>query len=227
MFKTIKAEQTRTSIAQSALRLFREKGFDATTMRDIAAESNVALGSAYYYFPSKEAIIFDFYENVHSQHERLVAESVESGKLDLRERLQFSLSSKIDICASDRRLLGVIFRFAGEPDHPLSVLGPATLELRRKGVQVFRTALGDERLPKDLEQLLPLSLWALQMGLLALLIYDNSRNQQRTRRLASASIDLTVRLLTLAKLPLVKPIRTRILAMLEEADLLGALAAKP
>ena len=41
-------------IVDAALQLFRDRGFDQTTMRDIAAEADVATGAAYYYFRSKE-----------------------------------------------------------------------------------------------------------------------------------------------------------------------------
>jgi AcrR family transcriptional regulator len=224
MFKnetgTGKGEQTRQEIYNAALQLFREKGFELTTMRDIAAQANVALGSAYYYYPSKEAIIFAYYDSVQAEHDRLVADAVATGKLDLKQRLQFAYQSKLDIVAKDRKLLGVIFRYSGEPQHPLSCLGSATARVRRQSIEVFRTALGDQRLPKDLDQLLPIALWALQMGILILFIYDNTPGQQRTRRLIDGAMELSVRLLSLAKLPLLKPVRTRVLALLREADLL-------
>jgi len=93
MFKyvagTEKAEQTRKLIFQSALQLFREKGFDATTMRDIASLSGLALGAAYYYFPSKEAIVQAYYEVVQEEHNRRVREALASGKMNLQQRLQF------------------------------------------------------------------------------------------------------------------------------------------
>ena len=38
-------------------RCFRERGFEQTTMRDIAGRAGVSLGAAYYYFASKEAIV--------------------------------------------------------------------------------------------------------------------------------------------------------------------------
>ena len=58
------------------------------------------------------------------------------------------------------------------------------------------------------------------MGILILFIYDNTPGQQRTRRLIDGAMELSVRLLSLAKLPLLKPVRTRVLALLREADLL-------
>jgi AcrR family transcriptional regulator len=223
MFKnapTEKGEQTRTAIFECALQLFREKGFDATTMRDVAAQAGVALGGAYYYFPSKEAIIQAYYEVVQAEHDRRVRLALADRKLDLKARIQFAMQSKLDIVQSDRKLLGVVFRYTGEPDHPLSCLGAGTAHIRRESIEVFSRAIGDEKLPKDLRQLLPVALWALQMGLLILYIYDESPKQQRTRRLMEGALDLTVRVLSLAKFSVLKPIRSRVLSLLVDNDLL-------
>ena len=59
---TDKGEQTRTQIFESALQLFRERGFDSTTMQEIAKHAMVVKSAAYYYFPSKEAIVQAYYE---------------------------------------------------------------------------------------------------------------------------------------------------------------------
>jgi AcrR family transcriptional regulator len=223
MFKnapTEKGEQTRTAIFECALQLFREKGFDATTMRDVAAQAGVALGGAYYYFPSKEAIIQAYYEAVQAEHNRQVRLALADRTLDLKARIQFAMQSKLDIVQSDRKLLGVVFRYTGEPEHPLSCLGAGTAHIRRESIEVFSCAIGDEKLPKDLRQLLPVALWALQMGLLILYIYDESPKQQRTRRLMEGALDLTVRMLSLAKFSALKPIRSKVLSLLVDNDLL-------
>jgi len=43
---TPKAEETGRRILDSALELFRQQGFDSTTMRDIARKAGVATGAA-------------------------------------------------------------------------------------------------------------------------------------------------------------------------------------
>jgi AcrR family transcriptional regulator len=223
MFKnaqtTSKGEQTQRHIFDCALELFREKGFDATTMQDISERAEVAKSAAYYYFPSKEAIIQAYYEVVQTEQERICTEVFANSK-DLKNRLATAMHTKFDLASNDRKLLGVVFRYTGEPDHPLSCLGRGTTAIRRRATGVFQQAIAGERLPKDLEQLLPLALWALQMGLLVMFLYDNSAKQRRTRRMADGALDLTLKLLILAKLPVLKPVRTRVLGLLRDADLL-------
>jgi AcrR family transcriptional regulator len=71
---TARAEDTRRKIYEAAMELFREKGFEQTTMRDVAAKAGVALGGAYYYFSSKEAIVLAFYQEMQEgSHEEILA----------------------------------------------------------------------------------------------------------------------------------------------------------
>ena len=219
---TAKGEQTQEAILEAALELFRENGFDGTTMQEIAARAGVAKGAAYYYYASKEAIIQAYYEAIQSTQERICEEAF-AETTDVKKRLHLALNSKFDLAQKDRKLLGIIFRYTGEPEHPLSCLGTQTGGVRRRAMKVFRDALAVERLPRDLEELLPLALWALQMGLLVMFLYDNSLGQKRTRQLATGSIDFALKMLDLAKLPVLKPVRTKVLALLREAELIPEL----
>jgi AcrR family transcriptional regulator len=49
-------EERRQEILETAIRLFYEKGYEKTSIADIANEINVAQGLCYRYFPSKEAL---------------------------------------------------------------------------------------------------------------------------------------------------------------------------
>jgi AcrR family transcriptional regulator len=218
---TEKGEQTRSAILESALGLFRERGFDEARMRDIAAQAGVALGATYYYFPSKDAIVQAYYETVQADHERRLADAFAGKKLSLRERLGIVMHTKLDIVQQDRKLLGAIFRYSGEPEHPLSCLGPATRETRAKSIAVFRQAIEPDSLPADIQNLLPLAMWGLQMGVLVYFIYDRSPEQQKTRKLVDGALDLVVNFVRLFKSPLLRPLRGKIMELLKNADLVS------
>jgi AcrR family transcriptional regulator len=51
-----KGERTRKAVIEAAYELFLEQGYAATSMRQIAERSGLALGGIYNHFPSKEAI---------------------------------------------------------------------------------------------------------------------------------------------------------------------------
>lgn len=217
---TTKGAETRQQIFEAALELFREQGFDATAMQQVAERAGVAKGAAYYYFPSKEAIIQAYYEKVQARQEEMCGQ-VFAAKSDLKTRLSAALVSKLDLAAEDRRLLGVVFRYTGEPEHPLSCLGDGTRSIRERSMRIFSEALKTEKLPADMAQLLPVALWSLQMGLLVMFFYDSSTGQKRTRKLAAGALELTLQLLKLAKLPILKPVRSKVVGLLREAELIG------
>jgi hypothetical protein len=119
----------------------------------------------------------------------------------------------------DRKLLGTLFRYTGEPEHPLSALGAGTRKNREDSIAVFALALGDERLPDDVQTVLPVTLWALHMGILLYFIYDDSLNQERTRKLCDGLLQLVARALPLVNFPVLKPVRGSLFALLREAGL--------
>jgi AcrR family transcriptional regulator len=54
-----KKAATRKAIADTALRMFLERGYDAVGIREIAAAADVAITTLFAHFPSKEALVFD------------------------------------------------------------------------------------------------------------------------------------------------------------------------
>lgn len=222
---TPKSSASQAHILSTALAIFRQKGLDDSTMRQIAREANVALGAAYYYFPSKEAIVQEYYDSVVSEHARRVQETFASSKLDLEERLRAVFHSKLEILHEDRKLLGALFRYTGEPAHPLSVFAPATRHNRLKSIALFQAALAGEKLADDLRESVPLVLWAMQMLFLLYFIYDESAQQQRTHNLIDSSVELFVRLLSLIQFPLLKPFRGAIMTLLRDAGLFSELVS--
>jgi AcrR family transcriptional regulator len=55
-----KSEKSRQSVLEAAAKLFRQQGYSATTLRQIASMAEIKAGSIYYYFDSKEAILDEF-----------------------------------------------------------------------------------------------------------------------------------------------------------------------
>jgi AcrR family transcriptional regulator len=217
--KISRSEATAEHILDTAIGLFRENGFDETTMRGVASEAGVALGLAYHYFPSKEALVMAYYERMQTEH-RIVAIEKLTQACSLRDRLAMLLHTKLDILKDDRKLLGALFRYTGSPDHPLSFLGKATAPLRADCMSLFAEAFEPEKLPEDLRELLPLAMWALHMGVLLYFLYDSSPNLRRTRRLVDGSVELAVGLLKLAKFPLLRPARRGVMGLLRDAELI-------
>ncbi len=52
-----KKDETRQRIFREAIRLFRERGFEATTVDEITERADVARGTFFNYFPKKESVL--------------------------------------------------------------------------------------------------------------------------------------------------------------------------
>lgn len=59
---TAKREKTRGLILDKAAKLFSQRGYGSTTLKDIAADAGMQAGSLYYHFASKEALMVDVLE---------------------------------------------------------------------------------------------------------------------------------------------------------------------
>jgi AcrR family transcriptional regulator len=72
-----KKEQTRRSIEDAAFRLFEDRGYQATTVADIAEAADIAPRTFFAYFPSKEAVVFGDFEETFSGLEARLRERPE------------------------------------------------------------------------------------------------------------------------------------------------------
>ena len=81
------SDDTKALVRSTALRLFRERGYAATTMRAIAQEAGVATGNAYYHFASKDHLVQELYLDVtREQARRARAVLAQGGDLTARLR---------------------------------------------------------------------------------------------------------------------------------------------
>ena len=213
--QTAKAEETRERILNAALQLFREKGFDETTMRDVAAAAEMATGAAYYYFRSKEALVMALYARSAEEKRSFLPEAIERTK-ELKKRLRAVIDANFEQFADHRRLFRALARIGMDPAHPLSPFAKETQPMRDEGIDYFRGALEGTKVPKDLAELLPQLLWLYQVGLILFWVYDESPGQRRTTRLVDGSLDLVVRLIQLSSLPLIGPLRKRVVSLIRD-----------
>jgi AcrR family transcriptional regulator len=203
---TPKSEATRIRIYEAALRVFRERGFHAATMREIASEAGVALGATYYYFDSKNAIVMAFYEQAQRQMapelERILGTS-----RSLEGRLRGLIQHKFDYFAGNRALLGALSAHT-DPEHPLSPFSEATAAVREADTAFFARAVSESgvKLPPSILPYLPRLLWLYQMGLMLFWVYDKSVGQARTVLLFEKTLSMMLLLIKLASVPLLRPL---------------------
>ena len=213
---TPRAEDTRRRIYEAAMELFRQKGFDETTMRDIAAKAGVALGGAYYYFSSKDAIVLAFYRETQESSNELVLAAL-AGSKKLKDRIRVVLDQRFQLLEPNRKFCAALFRHAPDRADPLSPFSEETRPIRDGAIEHMRLAVegSDAKVPSDLKSRLPYLLWLYQMALIMFWLYDHSPNRERTGRLQEKSLGLIVNLLRLSSLPLMKPLRKMLLELID------------
>ncbi|HEV2488038.1 MAG TPA: TetR/AcrR family transcriptional regulator [Terracidiphilus sp.] len=203
---TPKSEATRSRILAAALSIFRERGFDAATMREIAAAAGMSLGAAYYYFDSKDALVMAFY--VQAQQE--MAKDLERILTDsgtLEQRLRGLIGQKLAYFGPNRALMGALSAHI-DPNHPLSPFSAATAPIRDRDIAFFQRAVIDSKvkLPPSILPYLPRLLWLYQMGLMLFWVYDRSPKQAHTGLLFDKTLSMMLLVLKLAGIPLLKPL---------------------
>lgn len=212
-----KGERTKERIVQAALDLFREHGYEATTMRMVAEAADVSLGNAYYYFASKDLLLQAFYREVHEAH-LAAARPLLDGQRTLVGRLRAALLAKLDVIEPYHRFSALMFRTAADPESPLNPFHPAGEDVRREGEQLFAEVLAGSRtkVPKVLAAELPSLLWTYSMGIVLYWIHDRTPNRERTRGLIESSAELIATAIKLSANPLLRPFQRKVLALVQD-----------
>jgi AcrR family transcriptional regulator len=136
MKRTEKSQSTRETILSCALKLFREKGFDKTTMREIATSAELAAGASYYHFSSKDELVFAFYQQMEEEASSRCRANIESTS-NFNERVKDAFNFKIEQLSKDRFLILALARSAADPTNPLSPFSAPSKEIRDRVILMF------------------------------------------------------------------------------------------
>ncbi|WP_309221974.1 MULTISPECIES: TetR/AcrR family transcriptional regulator [Aeromicrobium] len=200
--RSAKAEQTRQSIIDAAMQLFRLYGYEKATMRAIADRAGVSIGNAYYYFSSKEHLIQAYYDQINVEHAAAATEAL-TGTTTFDERLTGVLMAWIDVAEPYHEFAGKFFKTAAEPTSPLSPFSKDSEATRLASIGLFRDVVegSDIKLAKALREELPELLWLTQMGVVLFWVHDSSEGQERSRQLVRQAVPIIDRALRLTRLP--------------------------
>jgi AcrR family transcriptional regulator len=92
---------SRQEILRTAARLFQQRGYDATSMNDVAAALKLSKGGLYHHFQSKDEILFEIMNHaMELTQERVIAPT--RSIADPVERLRALIRSHIEVVLSPR-----------------------------------------------------------------------------------------------------------------------------
>jgi AcrR family transcriptional regulator len=215
--RTARAEQTRAAIIDAALRLFRERGYEATTMRAVAREAGVATGNAYYYFGSKEELIQEFYVRHLTEHVAACRPVLDT-ETELAPRLRGVLRALIDVLGPYHAFAATFYKHAAEPRSPLSPFSSDASAARDASIAIYREVIDGAkgRVQPDLAERLPELLWLYSMGIVLFWVHDGTPECAKTYRLIDATVPLAERLIRLSRLRALQSVTRQVISIIDE-----------
>lgn len=166
-----RAERNRLRILEAALALFGERGYDGTTIRDIADGAGVSVGLVCRYFPTKEHFALALYERLANA---LCEWAAEMPAGTVGARFVAAMRAKLALLEPHRRALVALSARAIDPDARASVLGKSTEVVRSKVGGVFWLAVSGAEDAPDREQAARLArlLYGAHLALTLLFLQD-------------------------------------------------------
>jgi len=138
---TTKGVEARQRIIAVAEQLFTRKGFDRTSMRDIAAEANMQAASMYYYFPSKEELLWAVWEKGGRELLERARSAIE-GKTDPWERMEAACVAHVSGLLLDWRNVNQVLFIMPPWQYPQSIRD-RVIALRDEYESVFAELVED------------------------------------------------------------------------------------
>ena len=171
----------RDRLYQTAIRMLGERGYEATTLRDIAKHAHVSVGLLYRYFPSKRAVILAFYDELSADYAR---QALAMPRGTWRERFIFALQTSLNVLGPHRvALRGLIPVLVGDPEESVFARSAAFSRMRVQGV--FEEAVvGSTDVPtRTLAEAIGRLLYLVHLAVLLWWLLDKSSKQRATTAL--------------------------------------------
>lgn len=184
-----KSERTRALIREVAMKSFRERGYDATTIRLIAQEAGISVGTTNYHFASKNDLVQELYLDVQLAHRDTVTPLLASTD-DLVDRLGLVFRTGLEELEPYHRFAPEFLSAAMSPRSSVNPLSDESTPSRDIVIGVFRDAVtgAKKALPAEFEGALPSALMIAHLLLALFWVYDSSPGRQRTHRLLDGGL---------------------------------------
>jgi AcrR family transcriptional regulator len=221
---TQKAIITRQRILDTALDLFASKGYEKTTMREIAALAGCSLGLTYRYFASKEELVLELYLKLVYQLEELAGQL---GPGTIADRFQRIFLAQLELMLPYQETLGAVFGPALNPRAVTGVFGERTPDLRQRALDIYVKIVATSKdAPRgaQIEEIATI-LYGMQLALTLFWLQDLSPEAKKTYELVSFLHDMLALIRPLLRLPVVSHALARLTSII--GPMLGASNASP
>lgn len=141
-------EERRMEFIATAAALFREKGFEKTSVEDIVKAAGVAKGTFYYYFASKEQVLEALIENLSKQSVELIGPIIVDEDLSAIEKFNRALTKLRNYIEENGKFVDALHGLSDEIYHYKSLaafsmdLAPEMARIIEQGIHegIFQCA---------------------------------------------------------------------------------------
>jgi AcrR family transcriptional regulator len=196
--RTAEGEATRLRLYKTAIALIGQRGYEAATLRDVAAKARVSPALLYKYFPNKRSVVLALYDELSEEFARQ-AVKIDRGKW--RDRFMAGVETALRVLGPHRVTLRALAPImVGDVEE--GVFARSTAFSRIRVQAVFEDAVvGSTDAPqRGLAQAMGRLLYLVHLGIILWWLLDRSPNQRATTALVALlrtmlpSVSLTLRL---------------------------------
>jgi AcrR family transcriptional regulator len=200
--RTAEGEATRTRLYEAAVRLIGERGYEATTLRDVAKRAGVSAGLLYRYFPSKRSVVLALYDELSEAFARDAA-TLPPGRW--RDRFLFALETSLRSLGPHRvTLRALVPVMVGDVEE--GVFAQSTAFSRKRVQAIFQGAVveANDAPPQKIAEALARLLYLVHLGVILWWLLDKSPGQRATDGLLSLWRRMLPSVTLVLRLPLVR-----------------------
>lgn len=181
--RTAEGDATRTRLYGTAIQLIGERGYEAATLRDVAARAGVSPALLYRYFPNKRAVVLALYDELSEEFARQAAD-IPPGKW--RDRFVYALDLSLRVLGPHRVTLRALAPImVGDTEEGVFAASTAFSRLRVQTTFQIAVVEATDAPKRPLADALGRLFYVLHLGVLLWWLLDRSRDQRATSALVA------------------------------------------
>ena len=183
-------QENRKKIIRAAVETITKKGIKGVSMREIARKAGLGDATIYNYFPSREAIVYAYYEDQLAFSVKQLSEIAGFNEFSLHEQLQAFFETQLELFLPDREFVdGTFWAVTFASSHDDQYLKPIRSRFVCVIADLFEAAVEVDEIPDQifLEQTHSF-FWKFNVGLIFYWLQDSSNQFQNTTVLLDKSL---------------------------------------
>src|SRR4051812_9294804 len=136
-------ERTKEQILEAALALFRKRGLEGTTTKQISQRAGIAEGTLFNYFKTKDDLALFFFQKGTTDLIQWYGEQKDLQSAPLSEKLFAIIHRQLEYLAPYEDFIGAVFFRSLQPHSKLSPLSLDSQELRLRSLRFIREILAE------------------------------------------------------------------------------------